>query len=71
MVSVIDFANNYSFEIQNEVQSMHWHNYKCTIFVHISWMRNPNPNPNDKNSNIVMKYHFYISNDKTHDNCFV
>lgn len=34
-------------------------------------MKNPNPNPNDENSSIVMKYHFYISDDKTHDNCFV
>jgi hypothetical protein len=30
-------------------------------------MWNPNPNPNDENSNIVMKYHFYIFNDKTND----
>jgi hypothetical protein len=27
MVSVIDYAENYSFEVQNEVQSMHWHSY--------------------------------------------
>ncbi len=26
------------------------------------------PNPDDEDSNIIMRYHFYISNDKTHDN---
>ena len=26
MISVMDFAENYSFEVQNEVQSMH-----CTV----------------------------------------
>jgi hypothetical protein len=47
MVSIIDFVENYSFKIENKVQSMSWHNYQCTILVHISWMRNPNPDPND------------------------
>jgi len=27
IVSVIDIAENYSFEVQNEVQLMHWHSY--------------------------------------------
>ena len=39
IVSVIDFAKDYSFEIQNEVQSMHWHTYKITILVQIMWHR--------------------------------
>jgi hypothetical protein len=50
---------------------MHWHNYQCTILVHISWMRNPNPDLDDGNSNTIMRYYFYISNDKTHDSYFV
>ncbi len=40
LVSVVDFAKNYMFEIQNEVQSMHSHSYQVTILVHISWMKN-------------------------------
>ena len=35
MVSVIDFVENYTFKVQNEVQSMHWYNDQCTILVHI------------------------------------
>jgi hypothetical protein len=34
-------------------------------------MQNPNLDPNDEDFKIVMKYHFYISNDKTHDSYFV
>ena len=34
VVFVIDFAENYSFEIQNEVQSMHWHLYQITWHRH-------------------------------------
>ncbi len=25
VVSIIDFIKNYTFEVQNKVQSMHWH----------------------------------------------
>jgi hypothetical protein len=33
MVFVIDFVENNSFEVQNEVQSMHRHSYQVTILV--------------------------------------
>jgi hypothetical protein len=59
IVSVIDFAENYSFEIQNEVQSMHWQNY------------HPNLDLSDPSTNALMKYHFHISHDKKHDSYFV
>ena len=68
MVSVVDFTKNYSFEIQNEVQSMHWHSYQISILVHIMWVRIP---INDESTRNIMTYHFYISNDPCHDSCFV
>ncbi len=71
LVSIVDFVENYTFEIQNEVQSMHWHSYQVTIIVHISWMRNPHPNLHDETTKTLMKYYFYISDDKSHDNYFV
>jgi hypothetical protein len=71
MVSVIDYAENYSFEVQNEVQSMHWHSYQVTILVHIMCVRNPHPNPDDESTQNIMTYHFYISDDKLHDSYFV
>jgi hypothetical protein len=47
---MVDFAENYTFEIQNEVQNMHDHNYHVTILEHITSEWNPNPNPNDEES---------------------
>ena len=37
IVSVIDFAENYSFKWQNEVQSQHWFSFQVTILVHITF----------------------------------
>ena len=71
IVSVIDFAENYSFEVQNKVQSMHWHSYQVSILVQISWTRNPNPNPLDPSTNTLMRYNFYISDNKIHENYYV
>jgi hypothetical protein len=71
IISIINFVENYSFWIQNEMQSMQWHNYQVTILVQIPWMRNPNPNLDDEDSKTIMKYHFYLYVDKTHANAFV
>jgi hypothetical protein len=68
---VVDFDENYNFETNNEMQSMHWHNYQITILVHICWMQKLNIDLHDPNSCILMKYHFYSLNEKTHDNYFV
>ena len=63
VVSVIDFAENYTFQEQNEIQSMHWHSNQITILVHITYIHIAGE---------VQKYlHFYISDDKTHDTLFV
>jgi hypothetical protein len=40
VVWVVDFVNNYSFEIQNEVRSMRWYFYQITILVHICFHHN-------------------------------
>ena len=39
VVSVVDFAENYTFKQQNEIQSMHWCSVQVTIFVHITYFR--------------------------------
>ncbi len=71
MVFVVDFVENNNFEVQNEVQSMHWHSYHVTILVHITWQHILDVDPHDEISNVVMKYHFYISNEKSHDSYFL
>jgi hypothetical protein len=35
--------------------------------VHITWQCIPNPIPNDEDYEVLMKYHFYIINEKTHN----
>ena len=70
MVSIVDFVENYSVDIQNEVQSMHWHSYQISILVHITWVRNQTADPNDKSTRNIMTYHFYISDDPYHDSYF-
>jgi len=67
IVSIVDFAKNYTFEIQNEVQSIHWFLYQISIFVHICMRHNPNANPYDEDTWLLMEYHFYITEDKQHD----
>ena len=42
----IDFTENYSFQIQYEIQSMHWFSHQVTILVHLTYMRNHFPDPN-------------------------
>jgi len=41
IVLVIDFAENYSFKWQNEVQSQHQFNFHVTILVHITFLIYP------------------------------
>ena len=30
-VAVLDFAENYKFIVQDEIQSFHWNNKQCTL----------------------------------------
>jgi hypothetical protein len=72
LISVIDFAENYSFQEQNEIQTMHWYNFQITILVHITWSPNPQHEPqNLKSRSHIATYHYYISDDKQHDSLFV
>jgi hypothetical protein len=68
---MVDFAKNYSFQMQNEVQSMHWHSYQISILVHITYRFDPNFDVHDDDSKILIEYHFYISNDRKLDSEFV
>ena len=65
VVSVIDFAGNYTFKEQNEIQSMHWFSLQVTILVHITYVCHP------FSSEVHKFIHFYIFDDKTHDTLFV
>ena len=63
IVSVVDFAENYKFESQDEVQSQHWFSFQISILVQITFRHNPDFDPYDEDSRIITEYHFYISDD--------
>jgi hypothetical protein len=43
-----------------------------TILVHVTWQQNWNLDLHDEtNFDVIMKYHFYIFDAKSHDNYFV
>jgi hypothetical protein len=71
MVFMVDFAENYTFETQNEVQCMHLHSYHISILMHITYCHNLHPDPNDEGSQVFIEYHFYIFDDRKHDSEFV
>ncbi len=53
IVTIIDFASNYSFKEQNEIQSSHWFNWQETILVHMTFHIDPNWNEMDTSSKIL------------------
>jgi hypothetical protein len=63
VVSHIDYAKNYSFAIQNEVQSLYYFSTSVTILVHITMWK--------EGDQTMKQTHFYISDDKAHDSAFV
>ncbi len=71
VISCIDFLENYTTKIHNEIQNMHWHNFEVTILVHITYCHNPNYDPIDPNSQVLKEVHYYVSDDNSHDTFFV
>lgn len=71
IVYVVDFAENYTFQVQDEMQSMHWHSFQITLLVDITYCHNLNQDPHDEDSFILIDYRFYILDDRKHDYEFV
>jgi hypothetical protein len=70
LISHIDFAENYTFAIQNEVQSMHWFSTSISILVHITVWKGEATEPGQE-CEVFKQTHYYISDDKKHDSLFV
>ena len=73
VVSVVDFAENYSFAEWNEIQEMHFSSVQLTILVHVfyRWNEEYIQNPNSGASKLITEYHYYMSDDMNHDVLFV
>ena len=59
-----DFAENYQFIIQDEIQSYHWSKEYCTLHPIVVYFL-------DDHGNLSHKSFCFISNDNQHDTCFV
>jgi hypothetical protein len=75
ILSVVDFAENYTFAAQKEIQSEYYHSDQVTIFVHVLYRHAQRSLPNIENTDddrhVIKEYHFYISDDRTHDTHYV
>ena len=75
ILSIVDFAENYTFTLQKEIQSEYYHSYKVSILVHIMYIHAELDvdgfDSNENNRGVIKEYHFYINDDRTHDTCFV
>ena len=75
ILSVVDFAENYMFSPQKEIQSEYYHSDQVSIFVHILYRHAELAiygfDSDENNREVIKEYHFYISDDRTHDTCFV
>ncbi len=60
ILSQIDFAENYSFEMQNEIQSMHWHSFQITILVHITFNVDQTIGQKNDDKKIIKETQFYV-----------
>ena len=72
---MVDFAENCTFEVQKEIQSEYYHSHQVSIFFHVLY-RHAQQNVDDienmnDNRHVIKEYQFYISDDHTHDTCYV
>lgn len=61
---LVDFAENYQFLIQDEIQSFHWSKEYCTLHPVVLYYR-------DSDGTLKHLSLCFISNDNTHDTAFV
>ena len=72
---MVDFAENYTFVAQKEIQSEYYHSNQVSIFVHVLYRHSQQDidgiESTCDNRDVIKEYHFYISDDHTHDTHFV
>jgi hypothetical protein len=66
---VVDFAEKYTLQPQNGIQSQYYHSEQVGIIVHITYGNGPYSN--EENKVILKECHFYISDDRCHELAYV
>ena len=65
ILSIVDFAENYTLQQQNEIQIQYYHSDQVSIMVNITYRHGPESSINKR---IIQKEtNFYISDDICHD----
>ena len=68
---MVDFAENYTFAPQREIQSEHYHSNQVSIFVHVLY-RHAQESIDGRDSiaqsrDEIKEYQFYVSDVREHD----
>ena len=71
ILSHMDFAENYGFQVANEVQTEYYHSFQVTIMVHITFRINPEYARDNTQPRIIKEQHYWISDDPEHDTLYV
>ena len=70
ILSMVNFAKNYTLQPHNEIQSQYYHSYQVNIMVYITYRHGEDSYTKEKRV-ILKEYHFYISDDRCHGLDFV
>jgi hypothetical protein len=71
ILTCVDFSENYSMKLQNEIQIMHWHCTHVTILVMITYRKNPAYDLCVHDFDLLKDVHYFILDDPIHDTGFV
>lgn len=66
----IDFAENYTFQVQNEIQSLYFNSTQMTILVQVTYYTTAALDDANDTVQLVRETHYYLSDDRTHDTLF-
>lgn len=69
ILSVVDFAENYTLAPQEKIQSQYYNSQQVSIFVHIVY-RHVDDSTED-NKKVLREYHFYVSDNRLHSPEFI
>jgi hypothetical protein len=67
----IDFYENYTFQAQNEIQSMYYYSDQISILVQVTYHPDIMEDDAEDGAQMIRETHYYISDDKSHDTLFV
>ena len=72
---MVDFAENYTFSPQREIQSEYYHSNQVSIFKHVLYRHAQvsidGRDNTHQSRDVIKEYIFYVSDDHEHDALFI